>query len=135
MGCCGDHGGQGETSLLWTIRPELVRLDGIEASQPLDGVLGEDPRERDSEGLGREAAGVIGQHLGDAAERLLDGSALQRAQYMEALAAGVSCLSVCWPSAPPGPSGNFRRSSRRHTCTTWKRLGGAINRTPKDTPS
>ena len=34
----GDHAGPGETSLLWALRPDLVRLDAIDSRSPLDGV-------------------------------------------------------------------------------------------------
>jgi creatinine amidohydrolase len=89
----GDHAGIGETSLLWALRPELVRLDAVPASTPLDGVLGADPRGQARSEFGGELLDTIGQRAGDMALRLLNGtSPVERADFIEALAAGVKVL-------------------------------------------
>lgn len=90
----GDHAGIGESSLLWAAHPELVRMDAVPADQPLDGVLGADPRGQASAEYGARLTAMISTRAAEAAHRLLrDTSAVQRADYLEALAAGVRVLA------------------------------------------
>ncbi len=92
-GYTGDHAGIGETSLLWTVRPDLVRLDTLPRDQLLDGVLGADPREAASPARGLALAEVIVARTAEVALRLLQTTApVQRAAYLEALGAGVRVL-------------------------------------------
>lgn len=93
IGYKGDHASTGETSLLWALRPELVRLDAVSPGAPLDGVLGPDPRGSASETLGQELLEQIAGRTAEVAARLLRHTApLERAAYVEALAAGVRVL-------------------------------------------
>jgi creatinine amidohydrolase len=89
----GDHASQWETSLLWAVRPDLVQLDNVERSTPLDGVIGPDPRDTASEAAGIDMLHAIIERLSKLSERLLrDTSAMQRIAYVEAAAAGVHVL-------------------------------------------
>lgn len=90
----GDHAGIGETSLLWSLRPDLVRLDHVPADQPLDGVIGTDPRGPANPEKGRELLQAIATRTAEVALRLLrQTSPLQRSDFMEAIRAGVAVLA------------------------------------------
>jgi creatinine amidohydrolase len=92
-GYIGDHASQWETSLLWAVRPDLVQLDNVERSAPLDGVIGPDPRDTASQAAGASMLREVIQRLSDMSERLLrDTSPVQRMQYIEAAWAGVRVL-------------------------------------------
>ncbi len=97
-GYLGDHAGVGETSLLWALQPDLVRLDAVPHNQALDGVIGPDPRGGDGHNAasvetGAELLAVIVRRAADFALRLLNETdTLQRSAYIEALAAGVRAL-------------------------------------------
>jgi creatinine amidohydrolase len=89
----GDHAGLGETSLLWAIAPELVRLGQLPADLVLEGVAGPDPRHGASPEHGQLLLDTICARTTEMSERLLRRtSALDRANYIEALAAGVRVL-------------------------------------------
>lgn len=93
IGYKGDHAGIGETSLLWALRPDLVRLDAVAPDAPLDGVIGADPRGAASIEMGQRLLDDIAGRTAQVALRLLrDTTPLQRADYLEALAAGVRVL-------------------------------------------
>ncbi len=93
LGYTGDHAGQWETSLLWAARPDLVHLDAVEPDKPLDGVIGPDPRLTASLAAGETMLDQIAERLSITGRRLMnDTSGVQRAQYMEAAAAGVRVL-------------------------------------------
>ncbi len=95
IGYKGDHAAVGETSLLWALRPELVKLDAIPAEEALDGVLGPDPRGAASQAEGERLLQDISNRTAEVARRLLnDTSAVQRQDYVEALAAGVRVLAA-----------------------------------------
>ncbi|MBK8023491.1 MAG: creatininase family protein [Chloroflexi bacterium] len=89
----GDHAGIGETSLLWAQRPDLVRLDAVPEDVPLDGVLGADPRGAARDELGQALMVLIAERAASFAGRLLnETSALERSDYLSALAAGGKVL-------------------------------------------
>jgi creatinine amidohydrolase len=89
----GDHAGVGETSLMLALRPELVRLTAIPANEPLDGVLGADPRGRADVATGKELCECIAQRAAQAGLALLyRTSEQQRLEFIEALQAGVAVL-------------------------------------------
>lgn len=91
----GDHAAQWETSLLWSIRPDLVAMDRLPAEGPLEGVLGNDPRTHAGEAAGARMRDLIAERLGTGALRLLrDTSPLQRSAYIEALAAQVRVMEA-----------------------------------------
>jgi creatinine amidohydrolase len=90
LGYRGDHAAKWETSLLWALRPDLVRLDAVQASQALDGIIGEDPRPNASQALGESTVQALVKSWAILADRLLSSTtSVQRAQYLEALHAGV----------------------------------------------
>lgn len=90
VGYLGDHAAKWETSLLWAFRPDLIRLEAVPASQPLIGILGEDPRYSASQALGESTAQVLVERWAALGERLLTHTTnVQQMQYIEALAAGV----------------------------------------------
>lgn len=90
----GDHAAVGETSLLWHLRNDLVRLDAVESHQPLDGVLGKDPRGEASEELGKRFLDLISERVAEVAARLLtETNAVARRDYIAALNAGVRVLT------------------------------------------
>lgn len=90
----GDHAGIGETSLLWALRPDLVRLDAVAPDVPLDGVLGADPRGAASPERGAELHELIAGRAADAVRRQLAAAPLERAKYVDALASGVRVLAT-----------------------------------------
>jgi len=93
IGYKGDHAATGETSLLWALRPELVRLDAVPADAQLDGILGLDPRGSASERLGNELLEQIAGRTAEVAGRLLRHTVpVERAAYVEAVGAGVRVL-------------------------------------------
>jgi creatinine amidohydrolase len=89
----GDHAGIGETSLLMHYRNDLVRLDAVASDIELDGVLGGDPRGKATETFGVKIADTIIVKCKTLTDRFLQGSALERAKYIEALALGVRVLA------------------------------------------
>jgi creatinine amidohydrolase len=92
-GYTGDHAAVGETSLLWALRPDLVRLEAVPADQPLDGVLGVDPRGKAGPEQGRIWFEAIASRAAEVAGRLLAATTpVERAAFIEALAAGVRVL-------------------------------------------
>jgi creatinine amidohydrolase len=91
----GDHAGRGETSLLWHLHPELVREERLKNGAPLDGVLGEDPRGSASPEWGGVLLELIVRRTAEVTERLLgETSPVERADFIEAVAAGVRVLEV-----------------------------------------
>jgi len=89
----GDHAATGETSLMWALRPDLVRLDAVSADATLDGILGSDPRNAASREFGEQLLGHISTRTAEMALRLLNATTLaQRTDYIEALKAGVRVL-------------------------------------------
>ncbi|HVU14133.1 MAG TPA: creatininase family protein [Phototrophicaceae bacterium] len=89
----GDHAGIGETSLMWALRPDLIRLDTVTPDTPLDGVQGADPRGQASRERGETLLRLIADRSADAARRAESESALQRAKYVDALGIGVRVLA------------------------------------------
>ncbi len=93
LGYHGDHAAKWETSLLMALRPELVQLNRVDASQPLDGIIGEDPRQNASPVLGKEMADLIVARLAELINKSLSQMTnVQRAQYIEAVGTGVRAL-------------------------------------------
>jgi hypothetical protein len=75
------------------VRPELVRLDAVAPGQPLDGIIGPDPRGVASAERGYAVGEEIVSRTSSFLLNLLyHMSALQRAAYMEALRAGTRVL-------------------------------------------
>ncbi|MCL4393301.1 MAG: creatininase family protein [Chloroflexi bacterium] len=97
LGYHGDHAAKWETSLLWSMRPELVHLQQVDANAPLDGIIGDDPRQSASPELGEKTAEAITTRLAELTEQFLSATtAVQRAQYVQAVAAGVRVLEAIW---------------------------------------
>ena len=95
IGYDGDHAGIGETSLLWAARPELVRLNAVADGQPLEGVIGDDPRGKASAELGRKILTTIGERAGQMAMRFLQPEAVEaRAEFIGALETSVQVLDL-----------------------------------------
>lgn len=92
LGYTGDHASTWETSLMWAARPDLVHLDRVDRSVPLDGVLGADPRETASREAGAQMLEAIAARLCEVGDRLLAASGVQRMQYLEAAAVGGRVL-------------------------------------------
>ncbi len=88
----GDHAAVGETSIMLALRPDLVRLDSVASDQPLDGVLGADPRGRASAEYGERIMAAIASRGAEVANRLLRASPLDRAKYVDALSMAVRVL-------------------------------------------
>jgi len=84
----GDHAAKWETSILWALRPELVdaiKLKG-DLKEPLEGVMGEDPRIYASEEIGRDIVNHIVNRLSELAHRLLnETSPLDKSKFIRAL--------------------------------------------------
>jgi creatinine amidohydrolase len=94
IGHRGDHAGVWETSLLWAAHPALIRLDAVSPEEPLEGVIGEDPRATASLELGRRATGHAAERIGVALRRAVDEDAGARETYRAALAAGQAALDA-----------------------------------------
>jgi creatinine amidohydrolase len=70
VGNRGDHAGTWEASLLWAPRPDLIRLDAVAPNEPLEGVIGEDPRGgRASRELGESASALAVTAMSGALQR------------------------------------------------------------------
>lgn len=91
LGARGDHAGTWETSLLWGVRPDLVRLEG---HADLPGIVGDDPRGPASEKLGRRGLDLAADRAARALERAL-GTPDPR-PYADALRASVGALEALW---------------------------------------
>lgn len=90
----GDHAAVGETSLLWALYPELVRLEAVPAEVPLDGIIGPEPRGAASPERGAEIVQAIAGRMAEVSQRLLrETSPLQRIDFIEAIRAGVKVLA------------------------------------------
>lgn len=91
----GDHAAKWETSILWTLRPDLVdmsRLSG-DMSEPLEGVGGEDPRVHASKQLGEEVVNHMVERLSELAGRLLmKTGSLDRSRFLRGLSTQVRIL-------------------------------------------
>ncbi|HEV2348979.1 MAG TPA: creatininase family protein [Terriglobia bacterium] len=94
IGYNGDHAGVGETSLMWAVDAELVRLDGVPAGTALDGVIGEDPRGKASRDWGNKLMDTISSRAAEVALRFLHQDGNARKAYMEALDAGIIVLEL-----------------------------------------
>ena len=90
----GDHAAEGETALLWQLYPNLIRLDAVPADEPLDGIIGTDPRGTASAEMGEEILQAIANRIAEVSRRLLsETSPLQRVDFIEAIRAGVKVLN------------------------------------------
>lgn len=94
IGYNGDHAGIGETSLMWAVDSKLVRLGGVPAGTPLEGVIGEDPRGKASRDWGNKLMDTIAARAAEVAARLLHQNEERRRAFMEALDAGVRALEL-----------------------------------------
>jgi hypothetical protein len=93
LGYLGDHAGIGETSLLWALHPDLVRLDSVPPDAPLDGVIGDDPRGAASVERGRTLLEQIAGRAAEVGARLLNQTTPeQRGEFIAALESGVQVL-------------------------------------------
>ncbi len=91
----GEHAARWETSLLWSVRPELVAMDRLPAEGPLDGVLGEDPRLLASQESGARVRDIIASRMASVADRLVHHTSLrQRSAFIEAVAAQVRVVEA-----------------------------------------
>jgi len=91
----GDHAAKWETSILWALRPELVDMSRLSENleEPLEGVMGEDPRVHASKELGEEVVNHMVNRLSDLALRLLkDTTPLDRSRFIRALNIQVRIL-------------------------------------------
>jgi creatinine amidohydrolase len=88
----GDHAGPGETSLMWAVSEDLVRLSGLDPATTLDGVIGDDPRLHASMELGVKLKTAIVERSAQVALRALGASALERQQFVEAVRAAVRAV-------------------------------------------
>jgi len=88
----GDHAGRGETSLMWAVSEDLVRLSDLDPAIALDGVIGEDPRLHASKELGVKLRAAIVERSAQVALRALGASALERQQFVEAMRAAVRAV-------------------------------------------
>lgn len=93
LGAKGDHAGTWETALLWSTRPELVRTSIIEGGPPLEGVVGDHPRNASRE-LGERGFGRVVEELESIMTRTLDFGADDRDAFLAALRTGNNALEV-----------------------------------------
>lgn len=95
LGYTGDHAAQWETSLMWAVRPDLVRMNNMEPGRALDGIIGPDPRESATRASGEQMMDQIAARLSQVALRLANESiGIAKMQYIEAAAAGVRVLEA-----------------------------------------
>ncbi len=84
----GDHAAKWETSILWSLRPELVDVSklGVNLEGPLEGVMGEDPRVYASMEIGRDIVNHIVDRLSELTYRMLNKtSPLDKLKFIRAL--------------------------------------------------
>ncbi len=87
----GDHAAAGETAMLQALFPKYVRLDAVAADEPLDGILGDDPRNVRIDG--EKLVSEIVSRAAQVTNRLLnDTSPVQRSRYLETLQLAVKVL-------------------------------------------
>lgn len=101
LGYHGDHAAKWETSLLAATRPDLVRMQQVEPGRPLDGILGEDPRQSASAKLGDETAAEIVLRLSKLAERILICRTSRAHDMLKRPQQRSECSSVSKRSASP----------------------------------
>jgi creatinine amidohydrolase len=90
LGARGDHAGVWETSLLWPVRPDLVRVD---REGDLPGVTGDDPRQQASREKGEQGLELAAERIAAALERALR----ERPEpFQDALRAGLAALERLW---------------------------------------
>jgi hypothetical protein len=97
----GDHAAKWETSILWTLRPELVNLSKLSSQRnnPLEGISGEDPRTSASPELGAEIVNHIVHKLAKLSGRMLDNKeSLDRSKLIYALSLQLDILDTYWPN-------------------------------------
>lgn len=99
----GDHAGVGETSLLWSLRPDLVRLDAVSADAPLPGVLGLDPRGAASQERGQTLFALLTARIAELVRWHLQQDSAQRQDYLAALEAGLQVLEATMRQRQLGP--------------------------------
>jgi creatinine amidohydrolase/Fe(II)-dependent formamide hydrolase-like protein len=94
----GDHAAKWETSILWHLRPELVDINRLPKTKETlnvydHGIMGEDPRAKASQELGKEIVATIVSRLAETSLRLLKNtSQFQRSMYVTALSRQVQIL-------------------------------------------
>jgi creatinine amidohydrolase len=88
----GDHAAAGETSLLLAISPERVRLDAVPGAAPLEGIIGDDPRFHATKAYGARLQHLMIARAAETLARHLQADVQTRAEYVEALTAGVKVL-------------------------------------------
>jgi creatinine amidohydrolase len=90
----GDHAARWETSLLWSVRPDLVHLDRLPEGPP-EGVLGEDPRLNASREAGDRMRALIADRIAAMTRRLEEATSPdERRAYIEALATQVQVMEA-----------------------------------------
>lgn len=96
LGYRGDHAGKWETSILWSLRPELVDMSQLDSdtSVPLEGVGGEDPRVHASQELGNRIVEAMVERYAAVAERLSRISPLDRSRHINVLRMQVRVLEM-----------------------------------------
>jgi len=102
----GDHAGPGEASMLWALDPDLVRLDAVPPSDPLPGVIGDDPRGRASQAWGEALVSALATRAAGLAELLLAAADTERATYLAALRASAAvfdAINQLRSAQPPVP--------------------------------
>ena len=87
----GDHAGIGETSLMMALRPDLVHLDALPASEPLPGVIGDDPRPAANADFGERILRVSVDRATGLVASFRNGL-IQREPWIAALSLAVSIL-------------------------------------------
>jgi creatinine amidohydrolase len=92
IGYAGDHAGIGETSLMWAIDPNLVKLESVPTDQALEGIIGEDPRGKASREWGEKLMETISTRTAEVARRFPHEDSAARNAFIEALQAGVQVL-------------------------------------------
>ncbi|HVO44484.1 MAG TPA: creatininase family protein [Aggregatilineales bacterium] len=92
VGYLGDHAAKWETSILWALRPDLVRMEAAAGKEAPPGIIGEDPRATASQSLGEETVEALCDRWANLARSLPGMPNVQRMQYIEALNAGVRVL-------------------------------------------
>lgn len=93
IGYLGDHAAMGETSLMMSVDRDLVRLDSVPETQPLEGIIGEDPRKSASLELGRQIMNTIVTRASELVSWMRSPDfAPRRKDYLEALEAGIRVL-------------------------------------------
>ena len=119
IGYRGDHAGKWETSLLWSLSPELVRMELFRKSKY--ALRKKTPLEASRE-LGDKAVRLIVSRLAEKAQALLSHNSRQRQAFIRCSERYYEFLHNCMVSRDKGEAGLIWRSFRTDPYDRFRRV-------------